>query len=688
MRGTFIPRILAMLIFAAFLSGCSGGGKNPVSPVTSENNSWRDATMLSSSEPVDEKYWNDTLIVKDQVWLAHLNPNGTVGYALGPGVDISSDPLVAVGELQNIFLLSPDNFRVQSDEVHAGLRIIFLRQYYRGLRVWPSMGQLVWGRGGKLIKAIADVFPIGDMNITPSISSNEAASIAMRDAGTSDFKSSDLVIYGVDTNCYLAERETSGSWIHYINANDGTVLDRIHLHWEEYSGHVYGNASQPNPHLPEVSYDFSNVELRVRINPDEPYPTSYLPLTNLNGLYSFVAPQDQLNAEFRFFGPWMNINNKVNYPQNEVSIKKDILNNQPVDWLLDDTNSLRDERTVFYWANHAWDYMKDVDPTGHEMDWRLTGNVQNGAWCNAYAEDTSINFFKAAGDCINLGYIPDVVVHEWGHVHMYNQYGDDQPSGAVHEGNADVIANTICDSPYVGWGAKGPDTYFRLSDNDLKWPLDECNGESHCLGRILAGAFWDLREIVGRDYHDYLWHFCKYMHPKSFQEYGADVVIMDDDDDNPLNGSPNYESIYQCFEINHNLDIPDATQIPTTGVIIDTIPLNPQIRIPVSEPNKIVNFHLKIKNLDPQPNIISIWAACETPWGAIYGPMRPPELIRQAPIIFTLAAEQVMELDLTQNLPFIIPQGEYKYHIRTGQWVDNIHDILTDDARFMFWIVP
>ena len=178
------------------------------------------------------------------------------------------------------------------------------------------------------------------------------------------------------------------------------------------------------------------------------------------------------------------------------------------------------------------------------------------------------------------------------------------------------------------------------------------------------------------------------MHPKTFQEYGADVVIIDDDDDNPLNGSPNYPYIYQCWEINHNLDIPDATDIPTEGVIIDVVPMNPQIRFHQSEPSKHINYHLVIKNLDAEQNWVSIWTACELPWGAIYGPMIPPSITRRSPLTFTLEAEQVMELDIHHDLPAFAPLGKYTYHVRIGQYVDNINDILDDDARFSFWIVP
>jgi hypothetical protein len=684
-----VYRLFIFLSFWILVIGCSSNGTDPVNPVKPDSdNPWRDASAIGGGNVTSDNYWNDTVIVRDKVWVAHRNPNGTVHYALGSGIDVSSNPIDVIAEFPNLFTLSSNDFCVFSDEEHAGLRIVILRQYYNDLRVWPSLVELVYGRGGKLIKAMADVFPIGEMSTNPNITESQAISAVFNDIGNTELESSNLVIYATWDACYLAYRVKTQDWIHFINASDGSVLNREHLMWEGvYEGQVHGLASQPNWYDPQETYNFSNLELRIRIDPEESYPTSYLPLTDRDGLYSFKSDQDQLEAELRFFGPWMNSNNMQNYPYNELSMKRDIFADQSEDWFLDDTNSLRDERTVWFWSNYTWDYLKDIDPTGHEMDFQLMANVHNNAWCNAMASGRSINFYQESSGCLNLGEIPDVIVHEWGHVHQYEQYGDDLPDTSMREGNADVIANTVCDHPYIGWNAQGEGTYFRLSDNELMWPLDECGGEGHCLGRLVAGAFWDLREIVGRDYHDYLWHFSKYLLGQTFQDWGADVVIIDDDDDDPLNGSPNYQTIYTCWETNHNLDIPDAVDIPTSGLVIDVVPSNPQIRIDMAEPNKHFQYHLKIMNLDDVPNMTQIWAAVELPWSAMYGPIIPSDYRKSWPFTIQVMENQTLEFDLSQNIPIFAPVGEYKYHIRIGQYVDNVNDVLTDDARFSFWII-
>ena len=683
-----INNLLLLVCITAIITGCSSSSNNPISPVKPDSDDpWRDATLFSNPVVTSDNYWNESLIVRDKIWIAHSNPNGSIHYALGPGVDISPTPHEAVAELGNIFLLGPDDFRIDSDETHAGLRIVKLRQYYNGLRVWPSLGMLVYGRGGKLVKAMADVFPIGNLDTTPQVPMSNAVSTAITESGDSNVESSDLVIFGTWETANLAYRIKTTVWIYFIDALTGRVLDREHLVWDAYEGSVKGYASQPNWYEQELLYDFSNVELRVRIDPSEPYPTSYMPLTGIDGMYYFNANEPQLEGELRFFGPWVNLNNNDGYPYNELSIKNDLFDGVPFDWVIDETIALRDERTVFYYSNHSWDYIKDIDPEDTSMEYRLMAYVQNGPWCNAYASGGTINFFKESAECLNLGEIPDVVVHEWGHVHQYGQYGPDLPDSKMREANSDIIANTILDHPYIGWNARYEGDYFRISDNDYKWPFEECNDEPHCLGQLQAGAFWDFREIVGRDYHDYIWHFSKYLLSQTFQDWGADAVIVDDDDDDPLNGSPHYDSIYQCWEINHNLDIPDAVDIPTTGLVIDVVPYDPQIRIPSDVTMKQFNYYLKIMNLDDAVNYTQIWTAVEIPGGYMYGPMIPPSYEKSWPLNVYLEPLQTLEFDLTQDIPVFAPVGEYKYHVRIGEYVDNMNDILTDDARFSFWIL-
>ncbi|MFH1515217.1 MAG: hypothetical protein ABIG42_07130, partial [bacterium] len=102
---------------------------------------------------------------------------------------------------------------------------------------------------------------------------------------------------------------------------------------------------------------------------------------------------------------------------------------------------------------------------------------------------------------------------------------------------------------------------------------------------------------------------------------------------------------------------------------------------------KSFGYHLKIMNLDDAPATVSIWAAAKLPWGAVYGPIIPPNHSYHSPLLVPLEPLQVMEFNPTQTLPAFAPLGEYVYHVRIGEFVDNINDILDDDASFSFWIV-
>ncbi|MFH1514865.1 MAG: hypothetical protein ABIG42_05325, partial [bacterium] len=242
--------LILSILLTFFLLGCSSNSKEPISPVVGENSAWHNATSMSGGTVVDDSYWNDTLIVRDKVWVAHRNLNSSIHYALGPGIEVSSDPLDVISEFSNIFLLPADNFRISSDETHAGLRIVMLRQYYENLRVWPSMVQIVYGRNGKFLKAIADVFPITNLNTNPVLSPAQAENITLGETGESNIEACELVVYATQDSNFPAYRVKTFEWIYFIDADNGSVLNREHLQWDTYEGNVTGYASAPNPHEP------------------------------------------------------------------------------------------------------------------------------------------------------------------------------------------------------------------------------------------------------------------------------------------------------------------------------------------------------------------------------------------------------------------------------------------------------
>jgi len=97
---------------------------------------------------------------------------------------------------------------------------------------------------------------------------------------------------------------------------------------------------------------------------------------------------------------------------------------------------------------------------------------------------------------------------------------------------------------------------MRNLDNNLHYPediVDEVHGDA----RIIAGAMWHTREIMGSGYCDSLFHFAKYLHARDFCSYFLDILLTDDDDGDLTNGSPHYSAIYKQFG-RHGIGLGDA----------------------------------------------------------------------------------------------------------------------------------
>jgi hypothetical protein len=89
---------------------------------------------------------------------------------------------------------------------------------------------------------------------------------------------------------------------------------------------------------------------------------------------------------------------------------------------------------------------------------------------------------------------------------------------------------------------------MRDLNNNLVYP-DHWAGQVHADGRIIGGAFWDLREAVGAAIADSLLHYAKYSLAEQWEDYFLDVLILDDDDADLSNGGPHHPEIYESFGI-------------------------------------------------------------------------------------------------------------------------------------------
>lgn len=117
-------------------------------------------------------------------------------------------------------------------------------------------------------------------------------------------------------------------------------------------------------------------------------------------------------------------------------------------------------------------------------------NVNIAAFCNAYWDGDTLNFFQANAICANTANIGEVVIHEFGH-------GVDENTGGIEddaysEGFADLLAFSVYFNPKIGEGfyTEEPEKFIRDLSEFKSYPKDK--GESHEEGLIIANTMYDL----------------------------------------------------------------------------------------------------------------------------------------------------------------------------------------------------
>ena len=214
---------------------------------------------------------------------------------------------------------------------------------------------------------------------------------------------------------------------------------------------------------------------------------------------------------------------------------------------------------------------------------RLTANVNLGATCNAFWDGSTVNFYREGGGCNNTGRIASIVIHEFGH--GYHQFLTRNVVGSVGEGSGDFLAATILDDPVVGRGFSTNGSGIRRIDQRRVYP-DHYRGDVHNDGLIWGSALWALRrqlmekhgDVQGRRWVERAFAVALAQGPGLSTAYPA-ILLADDDDQNPSNGTPNSCEINAIFEA-HGLV--RAGQINHTPV-----PVRPFVRILHEAPGRL-----------------------------------------------------------------------------------------------------
>ena len=150
--------------------------------------------------------------------------------------------------------------------------------------------------------------------------------------------------------------------------------------------------------------------------------------------------------------------------------------------------------------------------------------------------------------------VNDVIYHEWGHgLDDFTGRNEGIQDGAFSEGIGDIVAAYYTDSSNMGQGFfANKQEGIRQLDNEFRYPEDR--GEVHDEGRIIAGAFWDLRKALMTRYGDKKGHYkaSEYflrhlLVADNYTESYEIVLTLDDEDGDANSQSPNYCLITDAF---------------------------------------------------------------------------------------------------------------------------------------------
>jgi len=219
--------------------------------------------------------------------------------------------------------------------------------------------------------------------------------------------------------------------------------------------------------------------------------------------------------------------------------------------------------------SRAW--LKSINPADTKLDFQVLANANINSSCNAYYNGSSINMFRAQGGCNNTGF-STIVAHEEGHW-ANDLYGSGNGGDGFGEGNADVLAMYVYDTPIVGADFYVNGNFIRTGENNRQFCGNSntgCYGEVHADGEVLMGALWKVRaalnQTLGNAAGDLTSNTLWVAWMNAYNDSQIKTVIedhwlaLDDNDANLLNGTPNYGDINDGFV---------AQGFP--GVNIDTI---------------------------------------------------------------------------------------------------------------------
>ncbi|NPA34878.1 MAG: hypothetical protein GXO48_08135 [Chlorobi bacterium] len=335
---------------------------------------------------------------------------------------------------------------------------------------------------------------------------------------------------------------------------------------------------------------------------------------------------------------------------------------------------------------------------------------RNDGSCNAYYDYSSINFFYDDGTCYASGQFIEIAYHEFAHGinhKAYIAFGDNgMDNSALHEGYSDVWTIFITGDPVLGEGFfKGnPAFYIRRYDGDPKrYPDDVDPNYPHATGEIIAGAWWDFRQLTD-PYTAFRVFTEHYMGTPDapdgqegvlYQDCLMEALIADDDDGDLTNGTPNQKELL-CAFARHGIYPPGNTSgFPLTSDNVhktdEVIGNTTGVKLSAFT-NGIVDTVWMFYRLAGQSTWDSLMAQRVSGDSfAVNIPVQKPAIVEYYFNYSTCQSKQTMPqnvLEVPANIPYVRLLGyELKEHVTVStarQWLIGAPD---DDATTGIWTI-